>query len=150
MTQLRSLGPPGTEDKQEELAQKIQELDKELEKLGIEEYQLTLTKTKSIQSYFVCESEEQLHQLHEHYESGLMKDVLERICSLLNGEQVDIGQVQWATEDYQKCQQQFSAFTSKSPYQHLTEFVYSDADLPYAVALTLAILVNSQSFVFMG
>ena len=123
MKQLRSLGPPGTEHQHEELAQKTQDLNKHLEKLGIKGVRFTVVQTNSIQSYFICESEEQLDELHEHYESGLMKDVLERIFSLLAGEQVNIS-LRWTTDEYQKSQQQFSALRSESLSQQSPDFPF--------------------------
>ena len=120
VTQLSSLGPPGAaseedEDlagKEEAIANLKKQVNAELKKLGVKRHQFTLVPKKSIKSYFVCESEEQLHQLRIHYESGLLKDMLERIFSLLAGEQVNIG-LRWTAEEYRICQQQFSALMSK-------------------------------------
>ena len=121
MIQLRSLGPPGTDNpaeevisrKSEEILSLERQVNQELMRLGITTHQFTFVLKHSIISHFMSKSDEQLHQLREHYETGLMKAVLERIFSLLAGRQVDIGQLRWTTEEYQKCQQQFSAITSK-------------------------------------
>ena len=112
VTQLRSLGPPGTEREQKEIANKVTQLDTELGKLGLTIRQLVVAPTNSIKSYFICESDDLLHRLRGHYESGLMKNVLERIFSLLAGKEVKIARLRWTTEEYQKCQQQFSALSS--------------------------------------
>ena len=140
---MSSLGPPGTAaDKDEDIAGKEEaiaslktQVNKELERLGVKGYHFTLVPKKSIQSYFACESKDQLDQLHEHYQSGLMKSVLERIFSLLAGDQVNIGQLRWTTEEHQKCQQQFSALTGKFLSQQLTAFPYSELSLLYPIAL---------------
>ena len=116
VAQLRSLGPPGTEQEQAEIAHKINGINSELEKLGVTIQQLVLVPKNSIKSYFICEFEEQLHQLRGHYESGLMREVLGRIFSLLAGEHVNISRLYWAMEEYYQCLKQFSALIGKSIY----------------------------------
>ena len=131
VTQLRSLGPPGTEHQQEEIATKINGINGELEKLGVTIQQLVLAPKNSIKSYIICESEEQLRQLREHYESGLMKYVLERIFSLLAGQQVIIDHLWWRREEYQKCQQEFSELRSKSLYLQMAGGIFHKIDMAY-------------------
>ena len=110
MTQLQSLGPPGKQSEQDEdiagkeeaIASLERQVNTELERLGVTSHQFILVSKNSINSYFLCDSGELVHQLHGHYESGLMRDVLERIFNLLAGEKLNISRLQWITEEYQQ------------------------------------------------
>ena len=119
VTQLESLGPPGALPKEAELSNVKEQLKRHLQRLGIDWGQFAVRVSNSIESYFLCESDQQLYQLRQHYESGLMKDVLERIFSLLAGERVNVGRLRWTTQEYEKCRQQFSALASKPRSQQL-------------------------------
>jgi hypothetical protein len=71
-----------------------------LKELGVDERRFTLSTGNSIESYFICDSVEQLKALRGHYESGLMKKVLERIFTLLAGETITIHELKWPAEEY--------------------------------------------------
>ena len=135
VTLLQSLGPPGTLPKEDELSNVKEQVRSHLQRLGIDWDQFTSRVSNSIESYFLCESEQQLSELREHYETGLMKAVLESIFSLLAGEQMHIGQLLWTTGEYQNSQQQFSALMSKSFSRQLPEFPNLEVNLVYAVEL---------------
>ena len=115
MSRFRSFDPAGNQSEQEEvlaakkeaIASLERQVNRELKRLGVTGCHFTLVQGSSINSYFLCESELQVRLLHGHYESGLMKDVLENIFSLLAGEKVNIYQHEWTTEKRPKCQQQF-------------------------------------------
>jgi hypothetical protein len=76
------------------------ELNSLLQELGVNKCRFTLLTGNSIESYFICDSGEQLKELRGHYESGLMKAVLERIFTLLAKETITIRDLKWPTEEY--------------------------------------------------
>ena len=78
--------------------------------LGIVRSLFSVRQSNSISSLFICESVEELRSLREHYESGLMKEVLQDIFSLLAGEPVEISRLEWTTEQYDHCLHQFGRF----------------------------------------
>jgi formyltetrahydrofolate synthetase len=83
-----------------ELGSLQEELNNLLKELGVDDRRFTLSTGNSIESYFICDSVEQLKALRGHYESGLMKTVLERIFTLLAGETITIHELKWPAEEY--------------------------------------------------
>ena len=60
-----------------------------LAELNIEHRDMRLVQSQSIECCFVCSSVEQLMQLRRHFESGVMKNVLQNIFTLLmNGDEL--------------------------------------------------------------
>lgn len=75
--------------------------------LGVDT-QLVLAKGNSISCFFICSSKEQLRQLRDHYGSGLMKQVLEKIFTLLANKDkaVVVRKLQWSSDfNYVKTEQ---------------------------------------------
>jgi hypothetical protein len=58
-------------------------LNEMLGKLHVDVTQFFLKKGNSIWCFIICTNAEQLHQLYEHYQSGLMEKVLEKAFVLL-------------------------------------------------------------------
>jgi hypothetical protein len=71
---------------------------------------MLLVQSKSIECRFICSSVEQLMQLHRHFESGVMKNVLQNIFTLLiNGDElIVINQLKWDPKNYWEGVQQLS------------------------------------------
>jgi hypothetical protein len=78
----------------------LTELKKQLSQLGVDWCRFILSTGNSIESYFLCDSMEQLKALREHYESGLMRVVLEGIFTLLADEDITIHELKWPTAKY--------------------------------------------------
>lgn len=81
--------------------ERLAELNGMIGELGVD---LTLTKGNSISCFFICSSKEQLQQLHDRYDSGHMKRVLEKIFTLLanKDEAVVIRKLQWSSDHRHK------------------------------------------------
>ena len=108
VSQIRSLSVKNSNQQEdyERKKQVLTELHDRLKELGVEGWRFTLSKQDSIASHFVCDSAEQLRTLGGHFESGLMKDALEKIFTLLAGKVVSICQLGWSPEEYNDCLQQ--------------------------------------------
>jgi hypothetical protein len=94
----------------DEMRAAASKLDSFLSLLGIKRGRFWARKTKSITTLFICESVEQLHLLYEHYKSGWMKRVLEKVFTCLADEPVEICRLEWATDQYDSCLHQFGTF----------------------------------------
>ncbi len=94
------------------------ELNNLLKELGVEKWRLTLSTGNSIDSYFICDSVEQLKELRGHYESGLMKTVLERIFSLLAGETITIHELKWPSGENDDRLFQLGKFTFSNSFTY--------------------------------
>jgi hypothetical protein len=101
---LKSLKMAKTAEEKNQIEVELDSLQEELnnllKELGVDNRRFALLTGNSIESYFICDSTEQLKALRGHYESGLMKTVLERIFSLLAGEKITIHEFKWPTEEY--------------------------------------------------
>ena len=86
--------------REERLKQLEAEVREKLQRLGIENYEVILRKKNSIAAYWLCRSVQKLEELRRHYESGLMKMILEEIFMLLAGENIHIQRLVWSSEDY--------------------------------------------------
>jgi hypothetical protein len=65
-----------------------------------------LKKTQSIGCYFVVSCEERLMQLRGHFVSGVMKNVLEKIFTLLANTDIVISHLRWDSKEYLQSMQQ--------------------------------------------
>jgi len=90
----------GQEPMPEEIKDDWVKIKKKLELLGFQVGDLVLRKVNSIAVYWISRSAQKLEELRYHYESGLMKSVLEKIFSLFAGENVDIRRLAWSSEEY--------------------------------------------------
>jgi hypothetical protein len=61
-------------------------LKKYLAEINLEPRDVLLVHSESIECCFICSSVEQLMQLRRHFESGVMKNVLENIFTLLKND----------------------------------------------------------------
>jgi hypothetical protein len=85
-------------------------LRRSLRQLGVRIQRFFARKGNSITTMFICESIEELQMLREHFDSGLMEEVLQNVFTTLADEQVCISQLKWTTEDYDNCMQLFGMF----------------------------------------
>ena len=85
-------------------------LKKCLTELNIEPSDMILIHSESIECCFICSSVEQLMQLRRHFESGVMKNVLQNIFTLLiNGDElIVINQPKWNSKNYGEGVQQLN------------------------------------------
>ena len=69
-----------------------------------------LVHSESIECCFICSSVEQLMQLRRHFESGVVKNVLENIFTLLmdGDELIVINELKWNSKNYWEGVQQLS------------------------------------------
>jgi hypothetical protein len=103
----RSLRDPNLPE--EEKKKLRAELDQDLNQIGQSSRGVALSEG-SIKCFFVCQSVEQLKALREHYNSGLMKDVLERVFSLLAGESIALRDLKWTFSEYEDHLSQLGEF----------------------------------------
>jgi hypothetical protein len=77
-------------------------LKKYLTELNIEPSDVHLVHSESIECFFICSSIECLMQLRRLFESGVMKNVLQNIFTLLmNGDElIVINQLKWDSKNY--------------------------------------------------
>ena len=94
VTALTSLGLPGTHSELDEVANTAKQVETHLKKVGIPWDCFKAYLANSINVCFTYESQDQLLELREHYESGKMKEVLQTIFSLLAGEDVNV-ELRW-------------------------------------------------------
>ena len=87
-----------------------QALIKYLAELNSEPGDVHLVHSESIECFFICSSVEQLMQLYRHFESGVMKNVLQNIFTLLmdGDELIVINQLKLDSESYWEGVQQLS------------------------------------------
>jgi hypothetical protein len=111
VSQLKSLihidaNDPEKTDKEILLAQ----MESSLNKLGVDISKWNLVPKNSIGCFFICNSSEELLQLRGHFDSGLMKDVLQEIFTLLskNGDQLVITELKLDHEEFDDCLQRLS------------------------------------------
>ena len=85
-------------------------LKKCLAELNLQPRDMHLVHSESIECFFICSSVEQLMQLYRHFESGVMKNVLQNIFTLLiNGDElIVINQLKWISKDYREGVQQLN------------------------------------------
>ena len=81
-----------------------------LNRLCIKHRSLFVLKINSISSLFICESVEELRLLREHYKSGLIKEVLQELFTVLADEPVEISRLEWTEDQYVSCVHQFGMF----------------------------------------
>ena len=108
VSQLRSLYVKQDDPEKVKKEHLLTEINNNLEKLGVDTNRLILTVANSIWCYFICTSEEQLKQLRRHFESGLMRNVLMKMFTLLanNGDIVMTHPLKWDSRDYHKSLQE--------------------------------------------
>jgi hypothetical protein len=77
-------------------------LNEMLGKLGVDVTAFSLKKGNSIWCFIICTNAQQLKQLYKHYQSGLMKKVLEEVFVLLadRKERQLIRRLTWDLEDF--------------------------------------------------
>ena len=85
-------------------------LKKCLAELNLMPGDVHLVQSESIECCFICSSVEQLMQLHRHFESGVMKDVLQNIFTLLMNcdELIVINHLKWDSKNYWEGVQQLN------------------------------------------
>ena len=85
-------------------------LKKCLAELNLEPRDVHLVHSESIECCFICSSVEQLMQLRRHFESGVMKNVLQNIFTLLinDDELIVINQLKWNSKNYGEGVQQLN------------------------------------------
>jgi hypothetical protein len=78
--------------------------------LNLTPHDVLFVHSESIECCFICSSTEQLMQLRRHFESGVMKNVLQSIFSLLmNGDElIVINQLKWDSKNYWEGVQQLN------------------------------------------
>lgn len=105
---MSELGVELRDEKTKQIQQKLKELQDQLLDSGCAISEFKLKKVKSIGSYFICRSLEQLYQLRRHYESGFLKDVLEEIFTVLSSsaERIHIVKVTWTDDNFRQCEKQ--------------------------------------------
>ena len=110
VSQMKSLIITENDPKKEEKETCLAQLETYIKPLGAMGRKLVLAMGESIRCYFICTYEEELQQLRQHYESGLMKKVLEKIFTLLadNEETVFIRHLKWDFIEYSNCVQHLS------------------------------------------
>jgi hypothetical protein len=91
-----------------------EQLQKYLRELNLEPPDVHLIHSQSIECCFVCSSVEHLMKLRINFESGAMKNVLQKIFTLLlNGDElIVIDDLKWDPENYSECVQQLSEHKS--------------------------------------
>ena len=89
---------------------KNEALNQYLKELNIEPCGMHLDKSRSIECCFICSSVEHLMQLRRHFESGVMKNVLQNIFTLLmnDDELIVINQLKLDSKNYWEGVQQLS------------------------------------------
>ena len=85
-------------------------LKKYLAELNLVPRDVHLVQSESIECFFICSSVEQLMELRRHFESGVMKNVLQNIFTLLmNGDElIVINQLKSDSKNYWEGVQQLS------------------------------------------
>ena len=87
-----------------------QALIKYLAELNSEPGDVYLVHSESIECFFICSSVEHLMQLRRHFESGVMKNVLQNIFTLLinDDELIVINELKWNSKNYWEDVQQLN------------------------------------------
>ena len=88
-------------------------LEEQLKKLAINDVgQMNLEKRHSVDATIMSKSLRHLKQLRAHYESGLMKTVLENIYTLLadNNQAVNVRNISWDIMNYNDCLRLFRQY----------------------------------------
>ena len=76
-------------------------------RLGLNRLRILALKRNSISSLFICESVEELRLLREHYDSWLIKKVLQELFTVLVDEPVEISRLEWTEDQYDSCVHHF-------------------------------------------
>ena len=110
-----SLNITETDPKKEEKETCLAQLETYIIPLGSMDRKLVLVIGESIRCYFICTSDEELQQLRQHYDSGLMKNILEKIFTPLadNDETICIRHLKWDLNDYNDCVRGFSSLNER-------------------------------------
>jgi hypothetical protein len=103
-------------------------IKKALDEAGVQIHQMSLSQGQSIDLIVTRQSVEELQQLRSYFESGLLKETLESIFTLLAdiGEGVRIKELTWSLSDYNECLQQLES------YKGIHSFVYFTSTLSSA------------------
>jgi hypothetical protein len=97
-----------------------------------------LRKEHSVGCYFIVSCEERLMQLHRHFVSGVMKNVLEKIFTLLANTDVVISHLRWDSKEYWQSMQLL--MDCKARGQCIIYIVMS-----YTVALIAVLTVHRET-----
>ena len=90
-------------DKQKQLRQQVRD---RLSAVDVGLDQVAIQHGTSLRIIIIRTSLQQLEQLREHYNSGVLKDVLEAVFVLLSGRDVRISSAEWKEEQFEKCRRQ--------------------------------------------
>ena len=102
VSKLRLLYVKNDDPEKERKEKLLADINSWLKELGADGDNFTVTKGNSIWCFFMCSSEQQLHQLREHFLSGLMTNILMKIFKLLadDDDVVMTHPLKWNSEDY--------------------------------------------------
>lgn len=91
--------------------EKLEQLEAQLERIAMDSDQVSMS-SGSIYTIFICRSASELQQLRNHFESELLKEVLEQIFTLLAGinEHIFIKYYKWDQGMFNKCLQQLIGY----------------------------------------
>lgn len=83
----------------------LSQLKNKLSELGISCSQMTIQRGTSLRIFIVCTSIEELEKVYKEYTSGVLKDILEAMFTLLCDVdlQVRISILEWKYEQHNKC-----------------------------------------------
>lgn len=77
------------------------------ERLGFNRLQIFARRTNSISLMIICDSAEELRLLRDHFDSGLVKEVLQELFTVLADQPVEISHLEWTKDQYDSCVHHF-------------------------------------------
>lgn len=85
-------------------AKRLSQIEEELRRITMNTDRVSMTPGRSIDTIFLCQSLDEIHQLRAHYDSGLLQDVLRKVFTLLAdiSEHIDIKVCEWETGMYKR------------------------------------------------
>jgi hypothetical protein len=95
---------------QDEQADKINAIVSELRKTALVLNRVSMSQGKSVHSILTSQSVEHLQQLRRFYENGVLKQTLERVFTILAGEEIRIKRLYWSEYDYNRCLHQLNSY----------------------------------------